>query len=268
MLPQEALATAIEQSQRVRRALKRGQTRQVSSQEERELAASFAHSWFNSLVPIINSVVVAGDVAEINSQFRALLEYADRSTTRSKYDGLLKALCRALSDLRRDLVSGALQSVRAETTDEPPDFDSLTADGRMQSILKARWSECGRCVAADAPLAATVMMGGLLEALLVARANKEDDKRHLFASAHAPVDRKTGKHIPFQEWTLKNYIDVGHHLGWITQSAKDIGEVLRDYRNYVHPQKQYSHNIELGHGDASLFWEVTKSIARQLLRRT
>src|SRR5882672_647716 len=25
------------------------------------------------------------------------------------------------------------------------------------------------------------------------------------------------------------------HIGWISSSAKDVGEVVRDYRNYIHP---------------------------------
>jgi hypothetical protein len=44
---------------------------------------------------------------------------------------------------------------------------------------------------------------------------------------------------------LKDFIDVVHELGWITVSAKDVGAVLRDYRNYIHPQKQLSHNVHL-----------------------
>lgn len=41
--------------------------------------------------------------------------------------------------------------------------------------------------------------------------------------------------------------------------------VLRDYRNYVHPQKELSHGIRLSAQDAALWWEVSKLIARELL---
>jgi hypothetical protein len=71
---------------------------------------------------------------------------------------------------------------------------------------------------------------------------------------------------PLNEWTLKNYIDVGHDLGWISVSAKDVGEVLRDYRNYIHPYKQLSHGINLTTEDASLFWEISKNISRQVIK--
>ena len=64
---------------------------------------------------------------------------------------------------------------------------------------------------------------------------------------------------------LKDYIDVVHELGWITASAKDVGAVLRDYRNYIHPQRQLSHGVHLRLDDAELFWEIRKSISRQVI---
>jgi hypothetical protein len=135
----------------------------------------------------------------------------------------------------------------------------------MRKVLARRWEECTRCVSAKAPLAATVMMGGLLEALLLARVHRQNDKSSVFRAASAPRDGKTGKSLMLQEWTLRNYIDVAHELGWITSSAKDLGEVVRDYRNYIHPHKELTHGVHLGDHDARLFWEVAKGIARQLL---
>jgi hypothetical protein len=109
------------------------------------------------------------------------------------------------------------------------------------------------------------MMGGLLEALLLARVNSETDKQAVFKAASAPRD-KGGKTKPLPEWMLKNYIDVVQELGWISVSAKDVGEVLRDYRNYIHPFKQVSHGVVLGMDDASLLWEVSKAITRQVVK--
>ena len=128
-----------------------------------------------------------------------------------------------------------------------------------------RWIECVNCINGNSPLAATVMMGGLLEGLLLARINRENNKAPIFQASNAPKDYSTKKVLPLKEWTLRNFIDVAHELRWISQSAKDVGEVLRDYRNYIHPQKQLSHNIVIEKNDAILFWEITKSICRQLL---
>ena len=115
------------------------------------------------------------------------------------------------------------------------------------------------------PLAATVMMGGLLEALFVARANLMPNKAPLFRAIGTPLEAKTKKPIPLKEWTLRPYIDVAAELGWISRSGKDVAAVLRDYRNYIHPEKERAHGVNLNNHDSSMFWAVTKSLARQLL---
>lgn len=134
----------------------------------------------------------------------------------------------------------------------------------MQEVLARHWTECVLCLKVGAPLAATVMMGGLLEGLLLAKINSVPDKSSVFTAANAPRDRH-GHTLPLPQWTLRNYIDVAHELHWISRSARDIGAVLRDYRNYVHPQKELSHGIRLSEQDATLWWEVSKLIARERL---
>jgi len=91
---------------------------------------------------------------------------------------MLKQIGDALIKLRSDnLVRlSAATTPAASTSDIPPDFSKLIADPQMQQILKGRWIECTSCIAANAPLAATVMMGGLLEGLLLARINRETNK--------------------------------------------------------------------------------------------
>ncbi len=109
------------------------------------------------------------------------------------------------------------------------------------------------------------MMGGLLEALFVARANIMTNKGALFRAKSTPIDAKTKGPLPLTEWTLRPYIDVAAELGWISRSGKDIAAVLRDYRNYVHPEKERAHGVALDDHDSAMFWDVTKSLARQLL---
>src|SRR5690349_21206281 len=97
----------------------------------------------------------------------------------------------------------------------------------MLSILERRWKETLACKRAGADLAATVMLGGLLEALFLARINRMSTQKAVFTAAAAPKDHKTGNTRPLKEWGLKDYLDVANELGWIRQSAKDVGEVLR-----------------------------------------
>ncbi|PZR07341.1 MAG: hypothetical protein DI536_28230 [Archangium gephyra] len=169
-----------------------------------------------------------------------------------------------LVQLRGLAVVAPVSNPTAASDDVTPDFSPLVGNPEMLSILSRRWTECIRCVSVDAHLAAIVMMGGLLEALFVSRANALVDKSALVNAASAPKDR-AGKTINYQEWMLDSYIKVGRELGWLTESAKDVADVLKEFRNYVHPAKELRYGVELGRNDSRLFWDVTKNLVRQLL---
>jgi hypothetical protein len=200
---------------------------------------------------------------DVDDLYKDIISSSDRSCSRQKYDEKIKTIKGELSEIRGYALTPTTSP--RHTTDDPPDFSPLITDQKMKQILERRWSECYRCVEADAPLAATVMMGGLLEALLLARINKETNKEQIFGGSKAPKDKKTGKPWPLKEWTLRHYIDVAHELNWISHSVRDVGSILREYRNYVHPQKELSHGVIIRKNDAILFWEISKNIARQLL---
>jgi uridine kinase len=51
----------------------------------------------------------------------------------------------------------------------------------------------------------------------------------------------------------------------VTKSAKDVGNVLREFRNYIHPHKEFADKVTIQEEDAKMFWEVTKAITRQVL---
>jgi hypothetical protein len=108
------------------------------------------------------------------------------------------------------------------------------------------------------------MMGGFLESLFLARINRERDQGPIFTSNAAPKD-KTSHPRPLKEWGLADYIAVAHELGWISQAANDVSDVLRDYRNYIHPQKELSSQAALTPDDARMFWAVAKEMAARLL---
>lgn len=261
----DAIDSAVRESERLRAVIKKSKTRQVSSRDERDLIKATSLAWFNSHLPVIQKSAGSEVCEEVNQLFHNLLGYTDKATTRLKYDSLLKNIKTGLSNLRKFTVLESTTNHVQNSSDSSPDFSKLIGDSKMQHILAARWNECVACISAGAPLAATVMMGGFLETLLLARFNKETDKSKIFSASTAPIDKKTKKPLQLKEWTLRNYLDVGHELGWISKSTKDVGEVVRDFRNYVHPYKQASHGVDLETNDARLFWEISKEISRQLL---
>ena len=263
---QNAIDAAIADANRLRLNLKKKQTRQVRSTEERSLIKATIQAWFYNYRKLIAPLLDSEFLHDADEMYKQILAASDCATVRSKYDMTLKNISKELSNLRGYTLTVATNASQNKSTDKPPDFSPLIPDPNMQKILDHRWIECINCINANAPLAATVMMGGLLEALLLARINKETNKPAIFKAPKAPKDKSTGKTLPLKEWTLRNYIDVAHELRWISQSAKDIGQVLRDYRNYIHPYKELSHNVVIELNDASLFWEISKSISKQIIK--
>jgi len=260
----DALGAAISETERLQKLLKKGRPRvQVTLSDERSSANATALAWFNNHRGAVSQAMADTDLKEVDDKYRWILEASARAGARVRYLATLKDLRLDLVRLRSASVSAPAK--RAVTVDVAPDFTPLVSDPAMKGILLERWDECAKCLEAKVPLAATVMMGGLLEALLLARINKEANQKPIFTAKTAPRD-KTGTTHALSRWTLNDYIAVVHEMTWITHSAKDIGAVLRDYRNYIHPQKQLSHGVRLTPDDASLFWEISKSIARQVIK--
>ena len=262
----EAIYSAIREAQTLRNRTRKKRTNQVQG-TERDIIRATSLAWFNNHRKQLLSAFLTDELSELDGLYTFLIQASHRAVLRSKYIATLKNIGDSLVKLRaNNLVRlSAPPLPLAPSADTYPDFPKLITDAAMQDILKRRWLECTSCIAANAPLAATVMMGGLLEGLLLARVNRETDKKPVFTAAAAPKD-KHGKTLPLKEWTLQHYIDVAHELKWISATAKDIGVVLRDYRNYIHPHKEVTHGISLNKNDAMLLWEISKSITRQLLQ--
>jgi hypothetical protein len=258
--PIEACFREVEQA---RNRVSRLKTRQITNADDRDYLKSVAYSWFKSHRPLLVASVGEDTLEPVDVKLKAVIDATVRSSAKTTYLAALKDTRDALASLRRI----ALVPPRSSPPDSesPPDFTALASDPLMKAILERRWNECQRCIRASAPLAATVMMGGLLEALFVARANLMTNKTPLFRTKATPIDSKTNKPLALPDWTLRPYIDVGAELGWISRSGKDVAAVLRDYRNYIHPEKERAHAVSLSDHDSGMFWEVTKSLTRQLL---
>jgi hypothetical protein len=267
---QLSIESAIVGANSLHKVLKGHSSNQVTSEDEQQIIKATAHAWFNNNRTAVALLLGDDQLKPVDDLYRLLLTFAGRATLRNKYFEIITQTRKKLGALLADhaiLLSSepSAPSSPAATTDNPPLFSPLISDPKMQSILKERWLECVICVKSGAPLAATVMMGGILEGLLLARILQLPNMTPVFTAKLAPKD-KNGKTSPLKEWGLRNFIDVAHELGWITTTAKDIGEVLRDYRNYIHPQKELSHGISLAPSDADMLWNIAKGIALQVLK--
>ncbi|HTW65849.1 MAG TPA: hypothetical protein VME17_14585 [Bryobacteraceae bacterium] len=182
-------------------------------------------------------------------------------------DGRASQISTAVQAVLAPFSQAALPSARpVATPDTPPLFTTISADPELQQLLTNRWKECVGCVEHDLALAAIVMMGGLLEGLFLVRIEGLADKAPVFQANAAPRDKTTGQTLGLKDWVLSNYIDVAHELAWISETYRDVGEILRDYRNYIHPHKEHRHKKRLSPADSRMLWEISKHVARELVK--
>lgn len=259
----DVIELALSEVDSARKKIARGTSKQITQADAVDYLKSVAYSWFRSHRPAVESRLPTTAVSVVDAQLQRVLDATAKASARTTYLAALKDAKDAITSLRSVALTAAAPSVLAN--DPAPNFSPLASDAVMREILVRRWEECQRCLRADAHLAATVMMGGFLEALFIARVNQLRDKSPLFRAKATPVDQKTKKPLQLSEWTLRPYIEVGQELGWISRSGKDVAAVLRDYRNYIHPEKERSHGVTLNAHDSSMFWQLTKSLTDQLL---
>lgn len=260
----ETIDAAIQEATAARYRVSKVKAKQVRGVDEIATLKATAQTWFHTHKPAVNNGAPTVDTGAVDEYFRIVLNATDRSAAKSTYVNALKDVKAALITMRTAAINAPVATTNKNTDDLAPDFSPLAGNPLMRDILTRRWNECSKCVNAEAHLAAIVMMGGLLEALFVARANQMPDKTPLISAANAPKD-KAGKIINYQEWMLDSYIKVGFELQWITESAKDLSDNLKEYRNFIHPAKELRYGVTLGFNDSSIFWQVTKALARQLL---
>lgn len=261
----KTIDAAIDEATAARKRVAKVRSKQVRGVDEIASLKATAQTWFHTHRPDVIASAPNADLVAVDTCFRVVLDATAKYAATATYLNALKDAKAALIAVRTAALVAPAAIPAANTDDLAPDFSPLAGNQEMRDILTRRWNECAKCVEADAHLAAIVMMGGLLEALFVARANKMPDKTPLTSATNAPKDKVTGKTTNYQDWMLDSYIKVGFELKWITESAKDVADKLKEYRNFIHPAKELRYGVTLGLNDSSMFWQVTKALARQLL---
>lgn len=144
----------------------------------------------------------------------------------------------------------------------PPDFINLALPHGLGDVLADRWDQAQRCINAAAYLAATIVMGSMLEGIL--RAVLERNPREANLSKAAPVDRETGKPLLFAKWSLSDMINVAHELGWLDRDVHAFSHALREFRNLVHPYEQLRLGTYPDRDTCDICWLVVQAAANDL----
>ena len=147
----------------------------------------------------------------------------------------------------------------------PPDFLNLKLEPGLGEILADRWDQAQKCLHAGAHLAATIIMGSMLEGMLLAVLQRFPKEANQCESA--PRDLRTGKVRYFAEWTLADMINVAHDMGWIGLDVKKFSHALRDFRNLIHPYQQMAVKTFPDQDTCEISWLVVQAAANDLAKK-
>jgi hypothetical protein len=117
---------------------------------------------------------------------------------------------------------------------------SFIADAALRQIVERDYAELTLKLFPDGAWKSSVIMAGsILEAILFDRVADAKWNSTALASAKVPLEKKTNSKRPMDEWTLENLIDIAVDINLLPKDpANTIHQVLRDYRNFVHPKKE------------------------------
>jgi hypothetical protein len=235
--------------------------RQVRARADLSQVKAFTYAWIKTH----RSHLAEFETEKVDIAFNRILELTEKSTQKERYLGLMATVKAALIELRASAISsnGIRLPRLTAISERAPEFSKLSADPDLPKILLERWAEVEGCISVGAHMAAIVMMGGFLETMILARITR--DMKGAFSANAAPTNTQTKKPLPISEWSLDPMIKVAHELKWITRSAQEVSHVLKDFRNYIHPNKQLRHKMRITADDTILFWSVCKSITNQIL---
>ena len=136
-------------------------------------------------------------------------------------------------------------------------ISSLKIDGAITVVLEQRIIEVKQCLKAGASLSVIFLCGSILEGILLSVAT--NNPKQFNQSSGCPKHKDTGKAKQFYEWSLNNFVEVAHDVGFIGLDVKKYSHSLRDFRNYIHPYEQMSSGFNPDMHTAKISWQVLKA---------
>jgi hypothetical protein len=129
------------------------------------------------------------------------------------------------------------------------DLGRIISDRRMVELLRSRLREASLCREYDAHFAAIVTLGSLLEGALFAVLEQDTETRERLEAREGGKGRRP-------RLSLSVLIELAHGRGFIARDAKDFANVLREYRNFVHPRAQLEFEATPDADTVNVCWNV------------
>lgn len=130
----------------------------------------------------------------------------------------------------------------------------VVTDPELAALVQQRLDEAHICHEHGAYTAAVIMLGSLLEGVLI------------HAAQSRPVTRPLPR--PLDALGLQALVDLAHDHGWIEHDARLASNLVRSYRNLVHPlaQKKTGHSPD--RDTLEMCWAVVNATMNDLAATT
>ncbi|WP_239405380.1 hypothetical protein [Frankia sp. Cj3] len=244
----------------------------------REIAALFRHAdWPDPVdydgsyrVPWVDELLTsrAGDRNAVERILRRLCDQREYDDPRSAVamrdavnrilntDGLAVAY-RDGQNIVIDVTPSAAEPAASAPVELTVDIADFVHDHAMVGLLRSRLGEAMTCRENGAYFAAIVTVGSLLEGVLHAVVQQRDKilAAESTSGTRIAATSASGRGNRDQP-NLYNLIDTAHRYGLIKRDAKDFAQVLREYRNFVHPRSQLERNVHPDADLATICWNV------------
>ncbi len=171
----------------------------------------------------------------------------------------LEALAGYCRTALRLLAAGAIQTAgkKPKIVRAPANIATLTTImPDLQGVIEDRWLEAQKCQHAGAYLAAVIMMGSILEALLLARATMSREEAYRSSAA---------TQTQLEKWSLDRLVNVSAERGWIKSDRKSFGHALRHSRNVVHPWNHVASKANFDKSTCTLCWQTLRASVDDLI---
>lgn len=140
-------------------------------------------------------------------------------------------------------------------------------DEQFEKVLQQRIDEIQKAFKGNAPLSVIFLCGSTLEGLLLNVIMRSQNQKKFNQAKSSPKD-KSGKVKKFQDWSLKDMIDVAHEVKLLDLDVKKHSHALRDFRNYIHPLAQSLSNFFPDIETAKISWQVLQAAISQIIKNT
>ncbi len=145
---------------------------------------------------------------------------------------------------------------------EEVSLEKLKIDSVVIDILNSRITEIKNSIKSKSALSCVILCGSVLEGVLLGIATSK--MKEFNQCEISPKNKDTQKALTFNDWTLSNFIDVCHKLGYLGLDVKKYSHSLRDFRNYIHPYQQMVSRFNPDIETAKISWQVLKAAITDL----